>query len=166
MSLDLTTLATLTAGLGSLAAAIVAWRAASSARDAVRTQIILDFSKRNAEQEFGEAMKFLWDFKCQSEENIAERFEKLKKESKNEWEKIDNARRIVHKFWMQLMSVKQAGLISNKELLVFFFKPQLKFILEILEPLESKKPGFGYSKPAFDEYKKIYANYDKLFKET
>jgi hypothetical protein len=166
MDVDLTTLATLAAGVGSLAAAIAAWRAASSTRDAVRAQIILDFSKRDAQQEFGDAIKTLWDFKDQSEENIADRFERLESESKIEWEKIDNARRIVHKFWRQLMSLKQAGLISDKELLLFFFKPQLTTILEILEPLESKKPGFGYSKPAFDEYRRIYENYEEMFKDT
>ena len=87
MDVDFTTLATLAAGVGSLSAAIAAWRAASSARDAVRAQIILDFSKRDAQQEFGDAIKTLWDFKDQSEENIADRFERLESESKNEWEK-------------------------------------------------------------------------------
>ncbi|KHE91965.1 MAG: hypothetical protein K8F52_08480 [Candidatus Scalindua rubra] len=126
MNFDLTNLATLAAALGSLAAAIAAWRAASSARDAVRTQIILDFSKRDAQQDFGEATNILWDFKYKSEEDIAKRFERLKTDSKKDWEKIDNARRIVHKFWRQLMSVKQAGLVSDKELLVFFSNLNLK----------------------------------------
>lgn len=164
MDLNLESLATLIAAV----AAVAAWRAAVAASNAVRTQIMLEFSIRDAQKEFGEATEILWAFKqkCKIDnKEIALQFEKLKSGSLDEWKNIDNARRIVHKFWLQLMSVKLAGFITDQELIVFFYKPQLETIVEILEPLESKKPGFGYSKPIFDEYRKLYDNYDEYYKK-
>ncbi len=164
MEQNLTTLVPLVAGVASLIATIAAWRAASATRSAVRTQIILEFFKRDAQKEFGEAINILWDFKNQSDDDIAISFDKLKA-SPNEWLKVDNARRVVHKFWLQLMHVKHAGLLKNEDFITVVFKHQLRTILEILEPLEKTKPGFGFSKPAFDEYRKIYENYDESFKK-
>jgi len=163
-STNFTLIANLVAACGSAAAAVAAWKAANAAKDAVRTQIILEFSRRDAEPEMGRKTKMLWDFKSEKKvEDIAERFEQLKSKDHPRWEKIDDARRVVHKYFTQLMRARLAGLITEKEILASFtHKPQLKTVIEILEPLESKKPGHTHTKPIFEEYKRIYRDYEAL----
>lgn len=129
-------------------------------------QIILDFSKRDASPELGAATQILWEFKQESNEDIAERFLRLRNEDPKRWQEMNNARRIVHKFWLQLMHIKQVGLITDAEILTCFYKHQFEMVLTILEPIEQKMPGQPYTKPAFDEYRRLYDQYDQLYRQV
>lgn len=160
---DLASIGTILAGLGALGGAWAAWKAASTARDGLRMQIILDFAKRDAEPELGVATKMLWDFKKQSGADIHVRFASLMQENKAEWEKLDDARRKVHKYFLQLMQSKQAGLITEREIIICFYRHQLDTVMEVLEPLERVKEGYRFTKPVFQEYKRLRDNYDVLF---
>lgn len=140
-----------------LLAVLIAYRSAITAEKALKTQIVLDFAKRDADPVLGAATKILWDFKRENVENISERFSKLKTDGSPRWKEIDNARRLVFKYYLQLMKTKQAKLISKEEILICLDKPNLETVIEILEPLESKKRGYDYSKPIFKEYRELYS---------
>ena len=146
-----------------LAAALVAFRTATAARKA---QIILDFSKRDADPEMGRNIKLLWDFAREDEADLVERLLALEMSDKDRYEAIENARRIVHKFFLQLMQAKQLSLISDKEIVTCFYRHQLETVVRILRPLEETKPGWRYTRPVFDEYSRLYNNYDALYKKT
>jgi hypothetical protein len=129
-------------------------------------EILLDFAKRDASADMGKAIAFLWQFRRRENDTATEfarRFSELEQNDKSEYEKIDTARRTVHKFFLQLMQVKQAGLISERELIIGFYKHQLETVVELLEPLETKKVGYPYTKPVFREYRRLYTEYDRLY---
>ncbi len=158
---------TLAAGVGALFSSFAALRAAAAAatRDAVRMQIFFDFSKRDAAPEMGKATKQLWDFAREGAgvTNISERFIQLKKDNEKRWNEIDDARRIVHKFFLHLMQARQAGLFTDREIIIGTYKQQLQTVLDILKPLENVKEGHECTRPVFNAYKQLYENYDELY---
>lgn len=102
-------------------------------------QIILDFAKRDASRELGIATKQLYEFRDKGKADFVARFAQMRDNANNSeadkaaWEEIDNPRRIVHKFWLQLMQVRFAGLISDGA-------------------LEQAKPGAAFTKVLFEHY--------------
>jgi len=158
--------------VGSMAAATAAWYAVVTSRAALRMQILLDFAKRDASRELGVATKQLYDFRSKGEEDFVARFAQLRnnadnsKDDKDTWEEIDNARRIVHKFWIQLMHVRFAGLISDDQIITFFVRSQLETVVNILEPLEREKPGAAFTKVLFKRYRKLLKEYDQRFERV
>lgn len=151
--------------IGALGAAAAAFRAASAARSAVRTQIILDFSKRDADPEMAHNIRVLWAFARESDGDLLERFTALASSDKNRYETIENARRLVHKFFLQLIQAKRLGLITDEEIITCFYRHQFETVVNVLQPLERTTPGWPYTKPMFDEYARLYNNYDALYKK-
>ena len=147
-----------------LGAAIAAINTAKAARDAVRMQIMLDFSKRDAQTEMGHCISLLWKFTRESKADVGERFATLEQSDPVRYSALDDARRIVHKYYLQMMQIRQAGLISDKEILIALYRPQLETVVDVLQPIERKKPAWRHTKPAFDEYNRLYKDYDALYK--
>ena len=167
--MNVDSISTVIAGLssiGALGAAFAAWYTARTARDAVRMQIMLDFSKRDAQTEMGACIELLWNFTRESKADVGERFAALEQTGPARYKELDEARRIVHKYYLQMMQVKQAGLISDKEILIAVYRPQLETVVEVLQPIERKKPAWRQTKPVFDEYNRLYKNYDALYKKV
>ncbi len=151
--------------IGALGAACAAWYTGRAARDAVRMQVMLDFSKRDAQTEMGRYINLLWKFTRESGTDVGERFAALEQANPDRYRELDEARRIVHKYYLQMMQAKQAGLISDREILIAVYRPQLETVVEVLQPIERKKPAWRQTKPVFDEYSRIYKNYDTLYKK-
>lgn len=160
------------AALGSLTAAVAALLAVRTARAAMRMQIILDFAKRDASTELGIATKQLYEFRDKEPSTLVTRFAQMRDNAnrsvadKVAWEEIDNARRIVHKFWLQLMQTRYAGLISDDEIITCFVKSQLETVVYILDPLEQAKPGAAFTAVLFDHYKELLKDYDRRFRKV
>lgn len=158
-------LATLAAGLGALASALATWHTARETRAAVRMQVFFRFSERDAAPEMGRATKILWEFAREGTgiDSIADRFRQLEHEKKVRWNEVDDARRVVHKFYLHLMQARQAGLFTDRELIIGTYKHQLNTVLKVLRPLEAVKQGTDYTRPVFRAYQELFDNYDDLY---
>ena len=159
-------LATFAAGIGALASALATWHTARETRAAVRMQIFFRFSERDAAPEMGRATKTLWDFAREGTgvDTIADRFRQLERENKVRWNEVDDARRVVHKFYLQLMQARQAGLFTDRELIIGTYKHQLNTVLKVLRPLEAAKQGTDYTRPVFRAYQELSDSYDDLYR--
>lgn len=160
---NLISVGTMLAAVAGLAAAYVAWLAARAARDAVRMQVVLDFSRRDAAPEMGTAIKALWKFAKEDDHDLTKRFKDLEKSDPQRWTQIDDFRRTVHKFYLQLMQAYQAKLISEREIITCFYKHQFDTVLDVIYPLEQAKPGSPYTPPVFEEYRRLRDNYKALY---
>lgn len=136
-------------------AAVAAVAAVYFSKRATKLSLIRSFLERDADPEMGRSIKRLWNFKKESNEPIEERFEKLESEDEERWNSIDDDRRFVHKYYLQLMLIKQAGLISEEVMLSCLLGHQFNTVFKILEPLERKKVGFIHTKQVFKDYHRL-----------
>lgn len=124
------------AAISAAIAAFAAWKSIESSKKTTEAQILLKLRTEFSTQKMHDALKLIGSFKREHGGKFVERFRALKGEENDEFNALNNARRIVKGYFLNVCYLHQSGAINRESVLVLISKDSFDLILETLEPME------------------------------
>ena len=147
--------------LGTLGAAIAAWLAAKTTRDAAQANIIVEVMRYFTSEDMRIAGKTLGEYKRQCD-NAGSDFAIAFEKSRNE--DVDKARRKAKGYHKTIYSLDRNGKIDDKIVDTLISDDQLDLLLDIIEPLEKIAVVKTFDSGLFEWGNEVRARRNKALK--
>ncbi|MDP2682707.1 MAG: hypothetical protein Q8P28_07880 [Deltaproteobacteria bacterium] len=122
--------------IAAMAAAIAAWCAVKASYKGVEAQILVQLRTEFSSQPMHDALRLLSEYKKSKEGNFTDEFRKLKEINNQEFNNLNNARRIIKGYYLKIYHLHMANIIDEQVIKSLISDIQFDFMMGTLEPFE------------------------------
>lgn len=151
---DFITWIPLISSFAAVAAAVAAWRAAKETQKTTIANVVIQIREAYASPEMLKTMMTLLDWKEKHGSDFAKVFGQLWLKRDPNVDKINFARRHYAHQFHTIRFLLEAGVIKRNVIKRIVPKDEVKFLVEVVEPLERQLPTFEST--MIDTFRKIY----------